>query len=123
MEHILELERRRSCHEPLSDSLAVPQEQEKTKVRTGHRENEIHDPVVCRDIRVDRTAFRPARSLAPDESIMLGCVHGDEECCAIRDAWRPSLEIVSRSSAHFDRGTEENPMLYVPSMVDLAEDK
>lgn len=105
-EHVLELE---------------PHREEKANVSPGHRENEIHRPVVCHEIRVERTVFRPPQSLAPGESTMLGCLLGDVESCAIRDAWRPSLKIVVLSPAHFDRLA--NAVVYVPQMADIARDK
>jgi hypothetical protein len=122
VEQIRESKRRGSYHEPLPNSLAVSDE-EKTNLGAGHRKNEVHDPVVFPGIRVDSTAFRPARSLAPDESTMLGCALGDEESYAIRDAWLPSLKIVSWSAARYDSATNANLTVCVPYLANFALDK
>jgi hypothetical protein len=123
VERAPELDGRRSYHDPLPKFLPGPPDEEKTRSRAGRGKIEINHPGMSRKTRVDLTVFRPAPSLAPDESIMLGCVLGDEESCAIRDAWRPTLKIVSWSAARYDCETSADLMVYVSPLAGLARNK
>ena len=64
------------------------------------------------DFHVGRTAFHTPIDRKPDEALMLGCVLGDEECCAIRDSWRLSLPVVVVSSAEFDELVNRNIVIF-----------
>jgi len=47
-------------------------------------------------------AAHPPASLTPGEDLMFGCLLRDEECCVIRDSWRPSLPTVVLPPYEFD---------------------
>lgn len=58
-----------------------------------------------------------AHSLTVDlyrATAMLGCVLGDEECCAIRDSWRASIPIVVLSAVEFDALMNGNQVVFTP---------
>jgi hypothetical protein len=61
-------------------------------------------------------------SLKPAETLMFGCVLGNEECCAIRDSWRPNLPVRVLSASEFDVLVSED-IVFVGRLADLAEAK
>jgi hypothetical protein len=78
------------------------------------------DADVRGNIGVVHTAFLPPRSLQIDERVMMECVMGSVECCAIRDSWRPFLPIVVLT-AEVDNLTNENRVDPSGSLADLPE--
>jgi hypothetical protein len=50
---------------------------------------------------------------------MIGCVHGDEECCAIRDSWRPSFRVRVMFAIESDRSVDSKQAVFTPANADL----
>ena len=85
------------------------------------QQNATFDPVVRHNIEANLKAYRPPASQQPGEAVVMGCVFGDEECCAIRDSWRASLPIVELAAEDFDGLVIQNQVVFDGRFADLAE--
>ena len=88
---------------------------------TEHR-NAPRDAAVPRRSTANRAAERQPASLAPGEDVMFGCLVKDEECCAIRDSWRPSLPIVVLRPHEFRELASRDPSAFTRALPDRMED-
>lgn len=84
-----------------------------------HGQNAHGDTVVRRGAVVDCTGTRKPMSLTPGEDVMIGCVLGDEECCAIRDSWQPSLPITVIYAVESGRSVNSDPAVFTSAKADL----